>query len=96
MKENYGLDRLIEYGTQPLPDTVQVVNPAWRKLDGKVRNQAAILSREQARFGAMHLPNEVTPEEATAHEQKKWRTSANPPRAAQPSRRAQDTAQTNA
>ena len=31
MREHYGLARLIEYGTQPLPETLVVVNPAWIK-----------------------------------------------------------------
>jgi hypothetical protein len=32
MREHYGLDRLIEYGTQPLSETLVVVNPPWRGL----------------------------------------------------------------
>jgi hypothetical protein len=71
MLEHYGLDRLIEYGTQELPDTTRVVNPAWRSLDGQVRKQAALLSREQAQFGAMHLPDLATADAAAEHEQHK-------------------------
>lgn len=71
MLEHYGLDRLIEYGTEPLPDATRLVNPAWRKLDSQVRKQAALQSREQAQFGAMHLPADTTTQEASAHEQQK-------------------------
>ena len=56
MTEHYNLDRLVEYGIEPLPDTVRVVNPAWRELDGQVRKQAALLAREQAQFGSLNLP----------------------------------------
>lgn len=63
MEEHYNLDRLIEYGTQPLPDTTKVVNPAWRALDGQVRREAAVLGREQARFGALSLPVSATVEQ---------------------------------
>jgi len=56
MGEHYNIDRLVEYGVEPLPETVQVVNPAWRQLDGQVRQQAALLAREQAQFGALNLP----------------------------------------
>ena len=33
MREHYGLDRLIEYGTTALPDTTTVVNPARRQAE---------------------------------------------------------------
>ena len=46
----------MEYGIEPLPETLQVVNPAWRELDGQVRKQTALLSREQAQFGSLNLP----------------------------------------
>ena len=38
MRQHFGLDRLIEYGTQPLPETTVVVNPAWRRLDHSSNN----------------------------------------------------------
>jgi len=56
MVEHYNIDRLVEYGIEPLPETIQVVNPAWRELDGQVRKQTALLSREQAQFGSLNLP----------------------------------------
>jgi hypothetical protein len=40
MREHYSLDRLIEYGTEPIPEAISVVNPAWRKLDGQIRSKA--------------------------------------------------------
>ena len=40
MREHYSLDRLIEYGTEPIPDAISVVNPPWRKLDSQIRSQA--------------------------------------------------------
>ena len=45
MLEHFGLDRLVEHGTSPLPETTLVVNPTWRTLDSKVRRAAAELSR---------------------------------------------------
>jgi hypothetical protein len=71
MQEHYSLDRLVEYGTQPLPDTTRVVNPVWRSLDSQLRRQAALLTREQAQFGALNLPAQITPQETTAYEQQK-------------------------
>ena len=71
MREHYALDKLIEYGTQPLPETTRVVNPAWRELDRQVRRQQTLLTREQAHFGALNLPTETTAQTIAAHEQQK-------------------------
>jgi hypothetical protein len=73
MGQHYGLDRLIEYGTEPLPETTVVVNPAWRRLDQAVRRQRAQLLRTQAQFGALHLPAAADPETAARYEQDKGR-----------------------
>ncbi len=71
MGQHYGLDRLIEYGTEPLPETTQVVNPAWRKKDQQVRRERAALVRQQARFGALNPPPTAEPEAMAAYEQQK-------------------------
>ena len=47
MREHYSLDRLIEYGTEPIPDAISVVNPQWRKLDSQIRSQAGQRHRVQ-------------------------------------------------
>lgn len=73
MLEHYGLDRLIEHGIEPLPDTARVVNPAWRKLDSAIRSEAARLSRDRAAFGALHLQPQPSPDQAAAFEQQKGR-----------------------
>ena len=71
MGQHYGLDRLIEYGTEPLPETTVVVNPAWRRKDQEVRRERAVLVRQQAQFGAMSLPAQAPPEAVAEYEQQK-------------------------
>jgi hypothetical protein len=71
MIEHFGLDRLIEYGTEPLPDTTIVVNPAWRRKDQEVRRERALVLRDQAQFGALSSPTEPEPEALAAFEQQK-------------------------
>jgi len=71
MGRHYGLDRLIEYGTEPLPETTVVVNPAWRRLDQTVRRARAGLVRTQAQFGALSLPADAEPQAAARYEQHK-------------------------
>jgi hypothetical protein len=45
MKEHFGLDALVEYGTEPVPDTVTTVNPAWKQLDSEIRKKHAEMNR---------------------------------------------------
>jgi hypothetical protein len=71
MGQHYGLERLIEYGTEPLPETTVVVNPAWRKKDQEVRRERAGLVRQQAQFGAINMPAQAQPEAVADYEQKK-------------------------
>src|SRR5271157_5538172 len=59
MREHYGLDRLIEYGTQPLPETLVVVNPAWRRLDQSVRRERACFGFKPTSVPAPCPPNPV-------------------------------------
>lgn len=68
MREHFGLDRLIEYGTTPLPETTQVINPAYRRLDQQVRRERATLTQLRARLGAHALSPEPTPEQVQSFE----------------------------
>jgi hypothetical protein len=55
MRQHYSLDRLAEYGTEPVPDPIQTVNPAWRQLDSQIRAQNEKRRRQLAVFGAFDL-----------------------------------------
>jgi hypothetical protein len=55
------LDRLIAYDTEPIPDTVRVVNPARRELEGKIRARTGWLSRKRAEFGGLILQEPIEP-----------------------------------
>ena len=65
MREHYGLDRLVEYGTESIPDAIQAVNPAWRKLDSQIRSKTGQRHRLAARFGALTLSED--PPESELH-----------------------------
>lgn len=71
MSAHYGLDQLAEYGTEPIPDTTLVVNPAWRRADSSVRRERALLAQAQARFGALQLNSIVEPDAVAAFEKDK-------------------------
>lgn len=71
MREHYGLDGLVEYGTEEMADTTQVVNPDYRRLDGAVRKTRGVLQRAQARFAALALEDEIEPRKVKQYEEKK-------------------------
>ncbi len=47
MREHFVLDALVQYGTEEIPATVTVVNPAWKELNGEVRKKHAELKSLQ-------------------------------------------------
>lgn len=71
MREHYGLDRLVDYRIEEIPETVKVVNPEYRELDGKVRRQTALLNRKVAEFGAMNLEGHIEPKKVEQYQQNK-------------------------
>lgn len=69
--EHFGLDRLVEYQTEPLSEPVEVVNPAWRKLTSEIKTQAAKLARKRAQFGALSLEGQPEAVAVETYQQKK-------------------------
>jgi hypothetical protein len=69
MREHFNLDRLIEHGTEPLPESTVVVNPAHRRLEQQIRRERGRLQRWEAQFGAHALPAQATPEQVQKFEQ---------------------------
>jgi hypothetical protein len=55
MRQNYALDRLVEFGDEDISDTEVAVNPAWQTLNGEVRKQHEALKKARAQFAAASL-----------------------------------------
>jgi hypothetical protein len=70
MRQHYSLDRLIEYGTEPIPDAISVVNPPWRQLDSQIRSQTGQRHRLAAQFGALALSEDPTESELHRFQQR--------------------------
>jgi hypothetical protein len=68
MRQHYNLDRLAEYGVEPVPDITRVINPAWRQLDSQIRSQNGLLSRQLLKFAEIQLPQELEPEQVQAYQ----------------------------
>lgn len=64
MMQHFDLDGLVEYGTEGIPGTESVVNPAWRTLDKTIKSKATALARKQARLGKMSMADGGTPEQS--------------------------------
>ena len=55
MRENFGLDRIIEHGIAELPDSTIVINPARRRLEADLRRRRVAVQRRQTQLGALGL-----------------------------------------
>jgi hypothetical protein len=71
MMEHYGIDRLIDYQTEKMDDTIMVVNPLYRELERTIRSQNATLSRKRAQYGALVLNKEIEEENVKEYIQNK-------------------------
>ena len=71
MREHYGLDRLIEYGTEAVPDAICVVNPAWRTLDSQIRAKTGQRHRRAAEFGALAWSEDPSEAQMAGFQQRK-------------------------
>ncbi|MGA3374010.1 MAG: putative transposase [Terracidiphilus sp.] len=60
MRQHFGLDALVEHGTEAMPDTTFTVNPVWRDLNSKVRQKQAQWRRLKAVLGAATLDKELS------------------------------------
>jgi hypothetical protein len=70
MMEHYALDRFVQYGPEPIPDTDNlVVNPQRRSLERDLRRERTLLSRQQAQLGAQSFPAGSAPAEVAKFEQ---------------------------
>lgn len=71
MRNHYGLDKLISYDTEQVPDTTPVVNPAYRRLEGEIKKKTSRLNRVVAQFGGLGLEGDIDPGRVEAYEVKK-------------------------
>ena len=71
MRHSFNLDGLVDYGSDAIPETIMVVNPAHRALDGQVRKRVGLLNRRIAEFGAINLDGEIETSKVEAYAQRK-------------------------
>ena len=76
MRKHFGLDALVAYGTEEIPATVTVLNPAWRDLNRQVRQtQAECKSLQKSqRKGGLEEP--LSPAIVQQYEQRQGQLQA--------------------
>jgi len=58
MMEHYDLDGLVQYGSEDLPGTLEVVSPVWRARDKSVKDLLRRIRKLHAELGAETLQND--------------------------------------
>jgi hypothetical protein len=71
MREHYDLDRLVEYGTELIPEGIKTVNPQWRRLDSQIRSKTGQCYRLRAEFGSLALSEDLSKDQVQHYEQRK-------------------------
>jgi len=71
MRENYNLDRIIDYSTDEIPETTKVVCPLYREADRDVKKLAAQLGRKRCECNELVLCDDIEPDTVIAYEEKK-------------------------
>jgi len=71
MRRHYGLDHLISYDTEEIPDTTKVINPDYRRLESEICRKNSRLVRVKAQFGELGLEGKIEPERVEKYETKK-------------------------
>jgi len=72
MKEHFNFDRIMDYETESLADSTQVINPVWKELDFKIKNFQNKLNNRLKKFGDLELHPET--DEKKREEQIKEKT----------------------
>jgi transposase-like protein len=57
MMQHYDIDGLVEYGSENIPGTTRIINPAWRELDKQISRLNTRLRSHQAKLGAAAPPD---------------------------------------
>jgi hypothetical protein len=71
MRENFSLDRLIDYETEPVQKNTRIVNPIYRKLDSEIKKNNSLLSKRKAKFGSILLEGDIDQEKVEKHAEEK-------------------------
>jgi hypothetical protein len=58
MMQHYDIDGLVQYGSEEIPGTGEVINPVWRTLEKAVKDNSRRIRKLYAELGAATLQND--------------------------------------
>ena len=70
-REHFGLDKLVDYCTEPVSESTEVVNPEYRQLDSQIKSNQGKLNRLLAKFATLTLDAPIEPDNVEPFLQKK-------------------------
>jgi hypothetical protein len=70
-REHFGLDKLVDYCIEPVSESTEVVNPAYRQLDSQIKSNQGKLNRLLAKFATLTLNAPIEPDKVEPFMQKK-------------------------
>jgi hypothetical protein len=68
LRQHFGLDALVEHGTEEMPDTAITVNPVWRELNAEVRQKHSQLRRHKALLEVARLDRPISEPAVTEYQ----------------------------
>lgn len=71
MMEHYGIDRLVEYETEEIDETVEVVNPEYRRIESAIRSLASKLVNRKVKLQDFTIDSELSTKKQENAERKK-------------------------
>lgn len=82
-REHFGLDKLVDYCTEPVSESTEVVNPEYRQLDSLIKSNQGKLNRLLAKFATLTLDAPIAKCQPTCRiflKLSKWGLAPKPPR----------------
>ena len=58
-RREFNLDRLVDYGLEPVSDTVKLINPKYRELDSEIRKLTSLLQKRKTSLGKIVIDGEI-------------------------------------
>ena len=71
MINQFNLDRLMTYQLENIPDTTQIVNPEFRKIDSQTKSKISKLDRKLKEFGGVLLTDDIEPDKVENYQKQK-------------------------
>lgn len=70
-RREFNLDRLIDYGLEPVSDTTKLINPKYREIDSEIKKLNALLQKKRLEFGKITLDGDIESKKVEEYARKK-------------------------